>query len=249
MIASGHRGYAMAALLVAMSVMAVIMSVAMPVWNTMTRREKEEELIFRGQQYARAITLFQRRYPGTYPPNLDILLNEKHLRKRYKDPMTADGEFQLIPAGSVVGQPAQPAAGRGQAPQQGRGAQPTDQRITLNGAPGQVGPQAGIQGVVSKNTGQALRLYNGRDRYNEWAFIAVAATAQAGGGAGGTATPGVPGRGGAPGLPGRGQQPGRGAQPGRGGQQPQPPGVRGLGGRFGQPQPQQPQQPGGRRGF
>ena len=40
-----ERGYAMAALLVGLSIMAVLMSVAMPVWSQFTRREREEELI------------------------------------------------------------------------------------------------------------------------------------------------------------------------------------------------------------
>ena len=44
----GNRGYAMAALLVGMSVMAVLMSALLPVWTHMATREKEEELIFRG---------------------------------------------------------------------------------------------------------------------------------------------------------------------------------------------------------
>ena len=38
-----NRGYAMAALLVGMSVMAVLMSALLPVWSHMARREKEEE--------------------------------------------------------------------------------------------------------------------------------------------------------------------------------------------------------------
>ena len=50
----------MAALLVALAVMAVVLSVAMPTWSHMIRREKEEELIFRGTQYARAINQYQR---------------------------------------------------------------------------------------------------------------------------------------------------------------------------------------------
>jgi len=37
----------MAALLVAMAVMAVVMSVLLPVWHTLSVREKEEELMFR----------------------------------------------------------------------------------------------------------------------------------------------------------------------------------------------------------
>ena len=45
----------MAALLVAMSIMAVMMTVAMPVWKQTAQREKEEELVFRGMQYVHAI--------------------------------------------------------------------------------------------------------------------------------------------------------------------------------------------------
>src|SRR4051794_15002375 len=41
------QGYAMAALLIAMSVMAIMMTVVMPVWKQAAQREKEEELVFR----------------------------------------------------------------------------------------------------------------------------------------------------------------------------------------------------------
>src|SRR4029453_7381652 len=103
----GDRGYAMAALLVALSVMAIALTVALPVWKTAAKREKEPELIFRGQQYVRAIGLFHRKYVNANPPNLDILLNERFLRKKYKDPMTKDGEFQVLYASNqaaVAGQ-------------------------------------------------------------------------------------------------------------------------------------------------
>ena len=40
----GQGGYAMAALLVALAVMAVLMSVALPVWRHEAQREKEAEL-------------------------------------------------------------------------------------------------------------------------------------------------------------------------------------------------------------
>ena len=45
----GERGYAMAALLVALSIMAVMFTVVMPVWKQTAQREKEEELVFRGK--------------------------------------------------------------------------------------------------------------------------------------------------------------------------------------------------------
>src|SRR5262249_6674099 len=119
-IASGEAGYAMAALLVALSVMAVLMTAAMPVWKQATRREQEEELIFRGQQYARAIGLFQRRAgPGVLPPNVDALVQGHFLRKKYKDPITGD-DFDLVRGTQGTAQPGQVASpgavARGQTP-------------------------------------------------------------------------------------------------------------------------------------
>ena len=244
---SAEAGYAMAALLVGISVMGVVLSVVMPSWSTLARRERESELVFRGQQYARAVTLFQRKMAGAYPPNLDILLTQKFLRKKYKDPITND-DFVLIPVGDPRalqgGASATPGGTAGSAPAQGRGGPPlAGQQPTARGGGGGGAPGAGIQGVVSKSTGTSLRVYNGRSKYNEWVFIGAAASTAAGAAPGaGTQNPGVPGRGGAgfeglqgPQFPGgrgapsegRPQQPGRGAQPpGRGGQPPagMPPG-------------------------
>ena len=72
--AKASAGYAMAALLVAMSVMAIMLSAAMPVWSNMIRRDKEEELIFRGTQYARAINQYQRKFANASPATLDVLI-------------------------------------------------------------------------------------------------------------------------------------------------------------------------------
>ena len=91
----GNRGYAMAALLVGMSVMAVLMGALLPVWTTMAKREKEAELVFRGNQYARAIGLFQRKFANTPPPTIDVLVEQRFLRKKYKDPITND-DFQPL---------------------------------------------------------------------------------------------------------------------------------------------------------
>lgn len=212
-------GFAMAALLVAMAIMAVVLSAALPAWKTTMQREKEAELIFRGQQYARAIMLFQRKYANTFPPNVDILLNEHFLRKKYKDPMTADGEFQVIYANQQNS--AQPGPG-GTVPTQGQ----PQQRTTAVGG-GTPLAQGGIIGVASKSTATSLRVYNGHEKYNEWVFVAQQVSNRAGA-PGGTQTPtggmNLPG---GPGGRGRGQQPGGfppGQGPGgRGGNQPQGP--------------------------
>ena len=211
--AGGTDGYAMVALLVGLSIMAVALSVALPAWRTMGQREKEAELVFRGEQYARAITLFQRKYANTFPPTIDVLVEQRFLRRKYLDPITGD-EFQPLLVGQAL--PGQATSGAGQATgtgvaaQQGRaGGAPTP--AGLSATP--LGGRAGILGVTSKSDQNSLRVYNGRSKYNEWAFVATQASTRAGapntsqnptGGIGGR---GVGGVGGQQGQPGRGQQP------------------------------------------
>jgi type II secretory pathway pseudopilin PulG len=215
-------GYAMVALLVGLSVASILMTAAMPVWKQMARREKEAELVFRGKQYARAIELFQRKQPGALPPNLDVLIEQKYLRQRYKDPITND-DFALVRQGQgTAGAP--PGAAPGS-----RGATGGQQPPTAGGQPrpgfGQPGGVVGgIMGVASKSTDPSLLVYNGRTKYNEWQFIYVAQTQTPG------AVPGGPGprRGGPQGPPGPGQRgpggPGRSVGgPGRGGPAPMGP--------------------------
>ena len=96
-----ERGYAMAGLLVAIAVMGVLMSAALPVWRTYMQREKEAELVFRGQQYMRAIDLYQRRFPGAYPTDLEALVEGRFLRRLYLDPMTG-GPFRVLTQGSAA---------------------------------------------------------------------------------------------------------------------------------------------------
>jgi type II secretory pathway pseudopilin PulG len=161
---SARQGYAMAALLVAMSVMSILMAAALQTWAHMIRREKEEELIFRGRQYARAINLYQRRYANASPPNLDVLIEQHFLRKKYKDPLSPneDGEFELLTVNSQD-------AGAGR--QGGVGS-----LITPGGRSG--GP---IIGVASKNTGDSIRVYEGKTKYNEWQFIGLQQSTRGGG--------------------------------------------------------------------
>jgi len=198
----------MAALLVAMSIMAIMLTVAMPVWKQATQRDKEEELVFRGLQYTHAIGLFQRKYANAFPPNLDVLVTERFLRKKYKDPITND-DFVPILAGQGQGAPSAPAgqqSGRGASTSPtaspGRGQAPTS-AVTAGtqtaARPGGVGggPVGGIMGVTSKSKDKSIRVYNGRSHYNEWQFVYMPQTQAPGVGAPGAAAPGVgPGRGG-----------------------------------------------------
>jgi type II secretory pathway pseudopilin PulG len=239
------RGYAMAALLVSVGVMLVLMTVAMPVWRHEAQREKEAELVFRGEQYARAVNLYQRKMgPGNFPPNIDLLVQQRFLRKKYKDPIT-NGDFQIIPVGGAVPQvPGQQPAGGGRGRGPGGGLQPTgggfgqpqrgmnpDQLPAgsqfRQGAPG----AGGIMGVVSKSKDTSILVYHGGTHYNEWTFLFSNVSNR----------PGGPGGRGAPGLPGgqRGPGGGRGNRGTPGGGLPAP-GLGGGRGRFGGPGGQRP---------
>ena len=193
-----ESGYAMAALLVAMAVMAVLMSVAMPVWKHDARRSKEEELIWRGQQYVRAIRLYQARM-GALPPNVDALVTGRFLRKKYKDPITND-DFQVLGAGNPIpGQTAQ--TGTPGAPQTGQAGMMPSTAGSAFGQPTQGGVVGAVIGVVSKSKDESIRLYLGRNHYNEWTFLYVNQQPTAPVGPGGRGQPNTPGRG----FPGRGR--------------------------------------------
>jgi type II secretory pathway pseudopilin PulG len=204
-------GYAMAALLVGLSIMGVLLSMALPVWSHFTKREREEELIWRGQQYARAIMLFQRKFANTFPPNIDVLVERRFLRKKYKDPITNE-DFQPIPVTGAPSQGGPQAPGQGPIPQvpSPQGSQPPQGSQSFQGSQSQPGsfslqqragpggnvptltmaPVVGIQGVVSKSNATSIKTYNGRTKYNEWAFVYVATAQRVG--PGGGQQPGVP---------------------------------------------------------
>lgn len=239
----------MAALMVAMTIAAIMMTVAMPVWKQMEQREKEEELVFRGQQYVRALRLFSTKYANASPPNLDVLVEQRFIRRKFKDPITND-DFQPILAGQAIpgtSTTPQTAAG-GSGARGGTGASPfgsgvgasptTSQQpggragatgpggISSIGTPG-AGATGGVMGVVSKSKDKSIRLYNGRSHYNEWAFINTPQQQAPGAGAPGTGVPGQRGGTGQQGTSPFGS--GINGQRGRGNNPNQPPGGRGTG--------------------
>jgi type II secretory pathway pseudopilin PulG len=142
-----EQGFAMAALLVAMAVMAVVMSALLPMWRTLSIREKEEELIWRGRQYDRAVQLYRQKTSAPGAPSIDVLVKGRFLRQKYLDPITR-GEFELIGVNPGVAN-----------------------------APGVQQPKIGfgqlIGGVRSKSKARSIRELNGRTRYDQWEFVYV----------------------------------------------------------------------------
>ena len=194
------RGYIMAVLLIGMAITAVWMSALLPAWRHQVTRQREQDLIFRGEQYARAVALYVMRNNCALPTNVDDLVVRKFLRKKWKDPITND-DFILVPGAQLgqggaqqpggagrgtsappVGQPGRSGAtpvGSGGATTPsanpgGRSGQPTT-GMPSGTFPGQsnqsISPGSGIAGVVSKSTGTSIMIYNGQQTYSGWQFM------------------------------------------------------------------------------
>jgi len=111
------RGYAFAVLMLAITLILIMLTAALPDIYTAAQREKEDELIFRGNQYARAIMGFHRQF-GRYPNSIDELVKKtngyRFLRQKFKDPMTKKGDWRLIhtnASGAVLDSVTMPSQG------------------------------------------------------------------------------------------------------------------------------------------
>jgi hypothetical protein len=106
----GQQGYAIMTVMFFLTLLVLSTILVAPNLITDVQRQKEEEMIWRGKQYVRAIRLFYgktRRFPtqleDLYTPKTGI----RFLRQAYKDPMnTVDGSWRLIyigPNGVLMG--------------------------------------------------------------------------------------------------------------------------------------------------
>lgn len=115
---SGRRrewGFTYIGVLMLVALMSIALAAAGEVWHTASKREKEQELLFIGDQYRRALAQFDAHTPGKArraPLSLEELLQDprypatrRYVRKIYLDPMTGKAEWGLItgPAGEIYG--------------------------------------------------------------------------------------------------------------------------------------------------
>ena len=141
------------------------------------RRQKEEELVWRGNQYVRAIRLYYRKY-GHFPRSVEDFSknpgNIHFLRKEYKDPMNStDGSWRYIyvgPGGQLIGSitrklplgliplgPGVPGLGTSSTPSGGSFGATGAQGAPGSGSPGQPGTgQPGASGQQGYIPGQPI---------------------------------------------------------------------------------------------
>jgi type II secretory pathway pseudopilin PulG len=194
-----ESGFALATLMVLATFLLIAIAVALPDLKTQSKREKELEMQFRAVQYLRAIQAYNRKFPNQWPTSVDALMNTSNvrfLRKRWKDPLTKDGEWRFIhlgPNGAVldsqltVQAPSAPSAtgtsvaagtqsmtNRPQGP--GMFSQGQGTTAAGSGASSLSTTQLSnlpIVGVASQSTEQALMECEGYNHYNEMEYIAM----------------------------------------------------------------------------
>lgn len=189
---AAEAGYNMVMLVVAITLLSIIVATVLPLASTEIRREKEEELIFRGFQYAEAIRIFHQKN-SRYPVKLEELLEVKPrvIRQLWKDPMTKDGKWGLIfqnQGNPLQAQnPNDPNNPNPPNPNDPNNPQPLPPGVGVGGggdtsdpnnpASGLSGPQKGdvvalgpIVGVYSKSPKASFLVFYGHNRYDEWRF-------------------------------------------------------------------------------
>ncbi len=136
------------------------MMAVLPRMIQQVKRDREEEMIHRGTEYARAVKKYYKKF-NRYPNSIQDLENTNNirfLRKRYKDPMSKDGNWKLLNVTDVQQGVSNPNFGVSQAgnfnpAQGGLGAQTGGafgQQINIGGQPGgQQPPAISTDGGVS----------------------------------------------------------------------------------------------------
>jgi type II secretory pathway pseudopilin PulG len=104
-------GFTYMGVLIMVAVTGIALAGASQYWSTIVQREREAELLYRGDQIRRAIaTYYAAGLSGDqpqYPRSVEDLLRDprypgirRHLRKPYADPMHPGGEWQWVRDGT-----------------------------------------------------------------------------------------------------------------------------------------------------
>lgn len=108
-------GFTYAGVLFAIVILGMTLSTAGTVWSMASKRQREAELLWVGDQYARAIESYYVYGPAgmrQYPRSLEDLTSDlrgpvlrRHLRRLYPDPVTGkmDWHLETLPDGSITG--------------------------------------------------------------------------------------------------------------------------------------------------
>ncbi len=173
----GEGGYTLVIIVLTIAIMSIFMAVAVQTVEFQMRREREAELIFRGEQYVEAIRLYKAKY-GRHPMRMKEIweANPKVVRKQWLDPITDSEDWGLIflgqegrrvgPENAFPGTPGPTETVTFQGGQPGLGSESPFGTRDREGE--MIGP---IVGVHSKSCKESIKIYEGRNTYCEWQFV------------------------------------------------------------------------------
>lgn len=100
-------------MLITVAAMGAAIAATGTIWHEEHRRAMEDELIYVGIQYRRAIaSYYNASAEHRYPPNIDALLRDdrafavkRHLRRPFRDPLTNSTTWGVVvaPGGGIMG--------------------------------------------------------------------------------------------------------------------------------------------------
>ena len=106
-----ENGAMLLTILVAVVAVGLAAGIAGTTWQTITQRSREADLLWRGDQYRKAIESYYLQSHGgakLFPGSLDALIKDprslaplRHIRQVYKDPMTGE-DFVLVKQGGKI---------------------------------------------------------------------------------------------------------------------------------------------------
>jgi hypothetical protein len=104
-----ERGIVFITLVVGVGVMAVLLLRAVQPFSVVLQRDREEELIFRGEEYVEAIRAFQKDHGGAWPTELKLLgepggpQRRRCIRRLYLNPFDIEeGKWGLLSPGRTI---------------------------------------------------------------------------------------------------------------------------------------------------
>lgn len=110
-----ERGFTYIALLLLIAIMGVALAAESEVWYMAMKREKEQQLLFEGHQFRKALNRYyysRGGLPGRFPTSLEDLLKDprypdtrRHLRQIHLDPITGSANWGTVkgPNGEIYG--------------------------------------------------------------------------------------------------------------------------------------------------
>ena len=160
-----QAGYTLVMVVIGMAILVILTAAVAPAVSIIMQRDREDELIFRGKQYARGIVLFQRRY-GRLPTSLKEMYENRPrtIRKLFKEPMCNCDDWFVILQGSAESN----IGGAINLPQTGLPPTPVPKQSASPFQPPTTGPIVGVRSQVKK---KSLKEWQGQSTYDQWRFI------------------------------------------------------------------------------